>query len=70
MLTEGGYNEDLVESRQALYSYQGKVYGVEHALTPVVLYYRHDVWGDAGVDMEAVATWDDYIPVRSQRGRR
>ncbi len=61
MLTEGGYNEDLVENRQALYSYKGKVYGVEHALTPVVLYYRHDVWGDAGVDMEAVATWEDYI---------
>ncbi len=61
MLVEGGYNEDLVENRQALYSYKGKVYGVEHALTPVVLYYRHDVWGDAGVDMEAVATWEDYI---------
>ncbi len=61
MLIEGGYNEDLVENRQALYSYKGKVYGVEHALTPVVLYYRHDLWGDAGVDMEAVATWEDYI---------
>ena len=61
MLIEGGYNEDLVENRQALYSYKGKVYGVEHALTPVVLYYRHDVWGDAGVDVEAVATWEDYI---------
>ena len=65
MLTEGGYMEQLVTSRQALYTYQGKTYGVEHALTPVVLYYRADVFEDAGVDLTQVETWDDFIGVGS-----
>lgn len=55
------YNDKLVASRQALYSYQGKTYGIEHALTPVVLYYRADVWESAGADPTKFATWDDYI---------
>lgn len=55
------YNDKLVAARQALYTYQGKTYGIEHALTPVVLYYRTDVWEDAGVDPAGFATWDDYI---------
>jgi ABC-type glycerol-3-phosphate transport system substrate-binding protein len=60
-LSEGGYLEDLVLNREALYSYQGKIYGVEHALTPVVQYYRADVFESAGVDMDALVTWDDFI---------
>ncbi|MEZ4729548.1 MAG: extracellular solute-binding protein [Caldilineaceae bacterium] len=60
-LTEGGYLEQLVAAREALYSYQGHIYGIEHALTPVVLYYRADVWEGAGVNLEEIETWDDYI---------
>lgn len=60
-LQEGGYNEQLVATRQALYSYKGNVYGVEHALTPVVLYYRADQWEAAGVDMSQINTWSDFI---------
>ena len=55
------YNDKLVAARQALYSYEGKTYGIEHALTPVVLYYRSDVWEAAGVDMNVIETWDDYL---------
>lgn len=60
-LNEGGYLDELVASREALYTHQGRIYGIEHALTPVVLYYRHDIWGEAGVDPAAFQTWDDYI---------
>lgn len=59
-LREGGYLEKLVAAREALYSYQGKIYGIEHALTPVVLYYRQDLWKDAA-DPTQFKTWDDYI---------
>lgn len=65
-LKSGGYSDQLVQARQALYSYQGKVYGIEHALTPVVLYYRADVFEEAGIDMTQVATWDDFITVAKQ----
>jgi ABC-type glycerol-3-phosphate transport system substrate-binding protein len=54
------YEDKLVAARQALYTYQGKTYGIEHALTPVVLYYR-DIWEQAGVDPAKLETWDDYI---------
>jgi len=60
-LTEGGYLDQLVAAREALYSYQGHIYGIEHALTPVVLYYRADVWEGAGINLEEIETWDDYI---------
>lgn len=65
-LNEGGYLEQLVAAREALYSYQGKIYGIEHALTPVVLYYRGDVWEGAGADLTTVATWDDFIAAATQ----
>lgn len=65
-LNEGGYLEQLVAAREALYSFQGKIYGIEHALTPVVLYYRHDLWSAAGLDPQTFATWDDYIAGASQ----
>jgi ABC-type glycerol-3-phosphate transport system substrate-binding protein len=60
-LKEGGYLDQLVAAREALYSYQGKIYGIEHALTPVVLYYRHDLYAAKGVDPQSFATWDDYV---------
>src|SRR5919198_1033090 len=37
-LKREGFWDKLITSRQSLYTWQGKVYGVEHALTPVVLY--------------------------------
>jgi ABC-type glycerol-3-phosphate transport system substrate-binding protein len=55
------FNDKLVAARQALYTYQGKTYGIEHALTPVVLYYRGDVWEAAGADPASFKTWDDYL---------
>ncbi len=60
LLDEGGHTENLVSARQALYTSMGSVYGIEHALTPVVLYYRADVWEGAGFDPQEFATWDDF----------
>ncbi len=60
-LNSGGYMQKLVASREALYTYRGKVYGIEHALCPVVIYYRSDVFEGAGIDMTKVKTWADWI---------
>lgn len=59
-LQSGGYLEQLVATREALYSVGDTIYGVEHALTPVVLYYRSDLYEAAGVQLP-LATWDDFI---------
>ena len=61
LLDEGGHTENLVSARQALYTSMGSVYGIEHALTPVVLYYRADVWEGAGFDPQDFVTWDDFV---------
>lgn len=61
MLDAGGYTDQLVSARQALYTSKDIVYGIEHALTPVVLYYRADIWEDAGFDPQTFETWDDFV---------
>ena len=61
LLDEGGHTENLVAARQALYTSMGSVYGIEHALTPVVLYYRADVWEGAGFDPQEFVTWEDFV---------
>ena len=60
-LEMGGYEDQLVGARQALYTFDGVTYGVEHALTPVVLYYRADIWEEAGFDPQTFETWDDFV---------
>jgi ABC-type glycerol-3-phosphate transport system substrate-binding protein len=61
MLKEGGYMDKLVAAREGLYTYKGKTYGIEHALCPVVLYYRGDVFEKAGIDVSKLTTWDEWI---------
>jgi arabinosaccharide transport system substrate-binding protein len=59
-LESGGYLDDLVAARQSLYTVDGRMYGIEHALCPVVLYYRSDLFPNVTPD-EPLATWDDFI---------
>jgi len=56
-----GYDKQLVAARQALYSWKGAVYGVEHALTPVTLFYLREPWQKVGVDPATLHTWDDFF---------
>ncbi len=59
-LEGGGYLDQLVAARQSLYTINGRMYGVEHALCPVVLYYRSDLYPDVTPE-SPLATWDDLI---------
>ena len=59
-LAAKGYDKQLVGARQALYSWKGGVYGVEHALTPVTLFYLREPWEKAGVDPASLRTWDEF----------
>lgn len=61
-----GFDKQLVAARQALYSWQGKVYGVEHALTPVTLFYLREPWQRAGIDPATLHTWDEFIQAAQQ----
>lgn len=51
---------DLIPARQNNYTYKGRVYGVESCGCPVELYYRSDLFAEAGIKTP-IATWDDYV---------
>jgi arabinosaccharide transport system substrate-binding protein len=50
----------LVQSRQNNYTYQGRAYGIETDVDPVQLFYRDDIFTEAGIQTP-IATWADYI---------
>ncbi|MDQ3461106.1 MAG: extracellular solute-binding protein [Deinococcota bacterium] len=60
---EAGLGETIVEARLELFSYGGAVYGIPQSLSAVVLYYRHDLFEERGVDAEDIETWDDFVEV-------
>ena len=54
------YENDYIMAKTGLYAHQGAIYGIDHCLCPVVLYYRHDIFAEAGIEMP-VATWDEFV---------
>ncbi|MCX6089042.1 MAG: sugar ABC transporter substrate-binding protein [Candidatus Atribacteria bacterium] len=40
---------------------QNRVFGLPMDIQPMVVYYRNDVFKEAGVNAENIVTWDDYI---------
>lgn len=50
----------LVPSLQANYTYQGKTYGIQTDVNPVQLFYRSDLFEQAGISTP-IATWSDYV---------
>jgi arabinosaccharide transport system substrate-binding protein len=54
------HSDDYVMARTDPYSYQGKIYGVDHCLCPAAFYYRWDLFEEAGVEMP-IATWDQFV---------
>ena len=50
--------EQMVETRLSLYSYNGHYYGLEHALCPVTMAYRVDLFEE--YDIPVPTTWDEY----------
>lgn len=53
-----GITEKMVDTRNQIYSWNGNYYGLEHALCPVTMAYRPDLFEQAGV--EVPTTWDEY----------
>jgi ABC-type glycerol-3-phosphate transport system substrate-binding protein len=60
-IVEAGYGDAIAPGRLALYSVDGEVYGLEHQLVPVTVAYRADLFEQAGIDVDDIETWDDYV---------
>ncbi len=50
----------MSEGRQALYTVDGKQYGIEAAACVSALYYRKDLYDQAGIDVAGLKTWDEF----------
>lgn len=60
-----GDRRDLfVEARWSPYSYDGKLYGVESALTPSVYYYQSAIFEEHGA--EVPTTWEEFLTTGEQ----
>ena len=43
------------------WSVRGQIYGIGNEVNPVLLYYRHDLFDEMGLDPEAPATWQEFV---------
>ncbi|MCQ6559373.1 ABC transporter substrate-binding protein [Paenibacillus mendelii] len=55
-----GLKEAMSKGRQALYTVNNKQYGIEHAATASALYYRKDIFDEAGINVAELKTWDAF----------
>ncbi len=60
------YREDIIESRLAPYTANGNNYGIDYHLGAFVMYYNTGILEEAGVDVDSIKTWDDYIAAGQQ----
>lgn len=55
------YSDVILQTRLAPYQLDGKQYGIDYHVGTFVMYYNKDVMDAAGVDIDSIVTWDDYI---------
>jgi len=53
--------EDFVQARFEIYGKDGNYYGLPFHVGATVMYYNTEILDAAGVDIDAIETWDDYI---------
>ncbi len=60
-LKETGLYDQMVPSRFTAYTTRGRIFGVPHDVHPLALAYRHDLFEQAGVEVNEIETWEDFI---------
>ncbi|WP_274651162.1 ABC transporter substrate-binding protein [Paenibacillus humicola] len=53
--------DKFIQSRFDIYSKDGKYYGIDFHVGATVVYYNKELLDKAGVNPDAIKTWDDYI---------
>lgn len=62
----GDREDEFAEVAWEAVSKDGKVYGVPWDLGPAAVWYRTDYYEEAGIDADAIETWDDFIVAGKQ----
>lgn len=58
--------DSVVESRYELYARDGNYYGIPTHVGATVMYYNTDIMDEAGVDIDEIVTWDDFVEAGKQ----
>jgi arabinosaccharide transport system substrate-binding protein len=53
--------DNFIESRLDIYAKDGNYYGMPTHVGATVMYYNKEIMDQAGVDIESIKTWDDYV---------
>ena len=53
--------DNFVESRFDIYAKDGEYYGTDYHVGATVMFYNTEIMDEAGVDIDAIETWDDYV---------
>lgn len=53
--------DSMVTSRFDIYSRDGNYYGIDYHVGATVMYYNQEILDQAGVDIDSIETWDDYV---------
>jgi len=53
--------DKCVEARFSIYGKDGNYYGIDYHVGALVMYYNQEYLDQAGVDVDAIETWDDYV---------
>lgn len=57
----GSDKDKFVKNKLDEVTVDGKVYAIPYETSPVLMFYRKDLFDKAGVNAENIKTWDDYI---------
>ncbi|CDQ20136.1 L-arabinose-binding protein [Halobacillus karajensis] len=60
--------EDSVTSRFEMYAKDGKYYGAPTHVGATVMYYNKEIMDQAGVDIDSIKTWDDFVEAGKKVG--
>jgi arabinosaccharide transport system substrate-binding protein len=60
------YRDEIIESRLAPYFANGHNYGIDYHLGAFLMYYNTGILEAAGVDVDSIVTWDDYVEAGKQ----
>lgn len=58
--------DEVVESRFDIYAKDGNYYGMPTHVGASVMYYNKEILEEAGVDVESIVTWDDFMKAGEQ----
>ncbi|MBB6450923.1 arabinosaccharide transport system substrate-binding protein [Geomicrobium halophilum] len=58
--------DDAVEERFEIYAQDGEYYGTPYHIGATVMYYNTEIMDEAGVDIDSIETWDDYVEAGQQ----